>query len=60
MGRSFPAAEQFADRLCLRADGAGWGFLNQQVAVLAMLKGKEYKVNSLFQAHNEACHLGLC
>ena len=50
--------EEVTNSFCLGLDGASWGFLNEDVAVLAVLEGKEYEVNGFFEAHNEAGHLG--
>ena len=51
--------EQLDDGLGLGLDGAGGGFLDQDVAILAVLEGKEDQVHGLFQAHDEAGHGGL-
>lgn len=51
--------EQLDDGLCLGLDGAGGGFLDQDVAILAVLEGEEDQINGLFQAHDEAGHGGL-
>lgn len=53
------AAEEFADGLRLGLDGTGWGLLNKDVAVLAVLESEEYEVDSLIQAHDEAGHARL-
>ena len=55
----FLAAEELADGFRLGPDGAGGGLLNEQVAVLAVLKGEEHQVHSLFQGHDEPGHVGL-
>ena len=55
----FAAAKEFAHRLGLGLDGAGRRLLDQDVAVAAMLEGEEHEVHRLFEAHNEARHLGL-
>ncbi len=52
------AAEEFADGLGLGLDGAGGGFLDEDVAVLAVLEGEEDEVHSLFEAHDETGHPG--
>ena len=41
--------EQLDHGLGLGLDGAGGGFLNQDVAILAVLEGKQNQINSLFQ-----------
>ena len=53
------ATKQLTNSFGLGLDGASRGFLHQDVAILAMLEGKEYQIHSLLQAHNEAGHLGL-
>ena len=50
--------KQLHHGLGLVLDGAGGGFLNQDVAILAVLEGKEHQVNSLFEGHDEAGHGG--
>ena len=50
------AAEEFADGLGLGLDGAGRGFLDEDVAVLPMLEREEHEVDGLIQAHYEAGH----
>ena len=50
------AAEEFADGFGLGLDGAGGGFLDEDVAVLAMLEGEEDQVDSFLEAHDEAGH----
>ena len=45
--------------LGLGLDGAGGGFLHEDVAILPVLEGEEHQINSLFQAHDEAGHPGL-
>ena len=52
----FLAAEELANGFSLGLDGAGGGFLNEDVAVLAVFEGKEDQVDSLFKAHDEAGH----
>ena len=52
-------AEEFAHGFGLGLDGAGGGFLHQDVTVLAVLEGKEDQVHGLLQAHDEAGHPGL-
>ena len=51
--------EQLDDGLGLGLDGAGGGFLHEDVPVLAMLEGEEDKVHGFFERHDEAGHLGL-
>src|SRR5574344_71094 len=53
------AAEKFADSFCLSLDGASRSLLDQDVAILAVLKSKENQIDGLFQAHDEAGHGGL-
>ena len=55
----FLASEEFANSFCLRLDGAGGGFLDQNITVLAVLEGEEDEVHGFFEAHDEAGHLGL-
>ena len=50
------AAEEFADGFSLGLDGAGGGFLDEDVAVLAVLEGEEDQVDSFLEAHDEAGH----
>ena len=50
------AAEEFADGFGLGLDGAGGGFLNEDVAILAVLEGEEDKIDSLLEAHDKAGH----
>ncbi len=52
-------AEELAHGFGLGLDGAGGGFLHQDVTVLAVLEGKEDQVHGLLQAHDEAGHPGL-
>ena len=52
------AAEELADGFGLRLDGAGRGFLDEDVAVLPVLEGEEHEVDGLVQAHYEAGHRG--
>ena len=54
-----PSAEELAHGFGLGLDGAGGGFLHQDVTVLAVLEGKEDQVHGLLQAHDEAGHPGL-
>lgn len=49
--------EEFLDSFCLCLDGAGWSFLNEDIAILAMLEGEEDEVNGFFEGHDEAGHL---
>ena len=53
------AGEEFADGFGLGADGAGGGFLDQDVAVLAVLEGEEDQVNGFGERHDKAGHAGL-
>ncbi len=53
------ASEELADGLGLGLDGAGGGFLDEDVAVLAMLEGEEHEVHGLVEGHYEARHRGL-
>ena len=55
----FAAAEEFADGFGLGLDGAGGGFLDEDVAVLAVLEGEKDEVDRFVEAHDEAGHLGL-
>ena len=53
------AAEELADGFRLGPDGAGGGFLDEKVAVFAVLEGEEHQVHGLFQGHDEPGHVGL-
>ncbi len=53
------AAEEFADGFGLGLDSAGGGFLDEDVAVLAVLEGEEDEVHGFVKTHDEAGHLGL-
>ena len=55
----FLAAEELADGFRLGPDGAGGGFLDEEVAVFAVLEGEEHQVHGLFQGHDEPGHVGL-
>ena len=55
----FLAAEELADGFRLGPDGAGGGFLDEKVAVFAVLEGEEHQVHGLFQGHDEPGHIGL-
>ena len=48
--------KEFADGFGLGLDGAGGGFLDEDVAVLAVLEGEEDQVDSFLEAHDEAGH----
>ena len=50
--------EEVTDCFCLGLDGASRGFLHEDVTVLAVLEGEKYQINSFFEAHDEAGHLG--
>ena len=50
------ATEELTDGLGLDLDGAGGGFLDEDVAVLAVLEGEEDEVDGLLEAHDEAGH----
>ena len=56
----FLAAEQLTDSLRLCSYRAGRSFLDKQIAVLAMFKGKENEVYRFFKRHDETSHGGLC
>ena len=49
--------EEFLDGFGLCLDGASWCFLNEDIAILAMLEGEEDEVNGFFEGHDEAGHL---
>ena len=51
--------EQLDDGLGLGLDGACGCFLDQDVAILAVLEGEEDKIDGLLQTHDEAGHGGL-
>ena len=55
----FIAAKEFADCLCLSLDGAGGGFLDKDVSVLAVLEGEKNEVYGFVKGHDEAGHGGL-
>ena len=55
----FLAAKELAHRFGLGLDGAGGGFLHEDVAVLAVFEGEEDEVDGFFEAHDEAGHPGL-
>ena len=44
----------------LSLNGAGRCFLNKDITILPILKGKEHQIHSLFKRHNETSHLGFC
>ena len=50
------AAEQFADRLRLRLDGACRGLLHEDVAGDAVFEGEQHQVHRLVETHDEARH----
>ena len=56
----FLAAEQLTDSLRLCSYRAGRSFLDKQISVLAMFKGKENEVYRFFKRHDETSHGGLC
>ena len=51
--------EQLDDGFGLGLDGAGGGFLDQDVAILAVLESEEDQIDGLFERHNKTGHLGL-
>ena len=51
--------EQVSYSLSLSLDGTGRSLLYHNIAILAFFESKEHKVNSLFEAHDEAGHLRL-
>ena len=53
------ATEQLTHSLGLGLDGTSGSLLDQQVAILTMLKGKQHQINSLFKAHDEAGHVAI-
>ena len=50
------AAEQLADRLRLRLDGACRGLLHEDVAGDAVFEGEQHQVHRLVEAHDETRH----
>lgn len=44
----FITTKELAHGFCLSLDGAGWGFLYEDVAVLSVLEGEEDKVDGFF------------
>ena len=50
--------EEVAYGFGLGLDGTGGSFLDEDVTVLAVLKGEEDEVNGFFKTHDEAGHLG--
>ena len=48
--------KELADGFGLGLDGAGGGFLDEDVAVLSMLEGEQDQVDSFLKAHDEAGH----
>lgn len=50
------ATKQLAYSLRLGLNGTSRSFLDQDVSVLAMLKGKEYQIHSLIKRHDETSH----
>ena len=50
--------EEVTNCFCLGLDGASWGFLNEDVTILAVFEGEEDEVNGFFERHDEAGHLG--
>ena len=48
VGRTILMIEEFTDGLSLGLDGAGRGFLYENITVLTMLESEENKINSLF------------
>ena len=48
--------KQTGNSLCQHFDGAGRGFLDQNIAGNAVLEGKQHQVHSFVQAHNETSH----
>ena len=55
----FLAAEKFAYCFGLGTNSAGGSFLDEDVAVAAVLKGEENKIHGFVEAHDEAGHRGL-
>ncbi len=55
----FLASEELTDGLGLGLDGAGGGFLDEDVAVLAVFEGEEDEVHGFVEAHDETGHRGL-
>ena len=53
------AAKQLANSLCLGLNGAGRCLLDQNIAGLAVFKGKQHQIHRFVQAHNEPGHGGL-
>ena len=51
--------EEVSDGFGLGLDGAGGGFLDEDVAILPVFEGEEDKVHGLLEAHDEAGHPGL-
>lgn len=54
----FLATEELAYGFGLGLDGAGWGFLYEDVTVLAVFEGEEDEVYGFFEAHDETGHVG--
>ena len=50
------SAEELADGFGLGLDGAGGGFLDEDVAVLSMLEGEQDQVDGFVQRHDEPGH----
>ena len=50
--------EQVSHGFGLGLDGAGGGFLDEDVAILTVFESEEDEVDGLFEAHDEAGHLG--
>ena len=45
--------------LCKHVEGCGRGLLNEEIAVVAMLKGIHDKIDSIIKRHHEAGHVGI-
>ena len=54
----FLAAKQLTDGFCLGLDGAGRGLFDEEVAVFAVLEGKQHQIHRFFQRHDEPGHVG--
>ena len=55
----FLAAEELADGFSLGLDGAGGGFLDQDIAILAVLEGEQHQIHGFIERHYESRHLRL-
>ena len=52
----FLTAKEFANGFSLSLDGAGGSFLDEDIAVLAVLEGEKDEVNCFVEGHDEAGH----